>query len=797
MALQPMKTEAPCLNNVVGKLDELANRMRSKDFRFNDDDIVNIDKVIEALHELDNDKKGIQDQLETETIKASVLRHRLLFLPSQIKEEIMESVNSARQLNISSQVDLQGQLETINTNIVYLGNRQQQLEKENFSLQPEKEQIRQQHEEIISQLNQRMAEKASMQIALNETRDKVREANKDIVELEDSILQLKEDLIQERTEARQEKKRLKKAVTTTSEKTKEQKEQNLGKKRELDGLMEQLTESELKIETVRKSIRRYEGSRSRLEDQERTLQQAFSHQQKIKAEILRQHMLIVAEKEYTEKEYVQNEENFLAKMNKLKDNIEKATELNYELEIRKEALRHEVKSKEEIKLEDSQKIQEQDSILQQVKDELTEKAEAVGDMHQDIIDMEEQMELLAESHKSVIDQLSKQVEECQKALEKERKERMDIQSKKDGVQKNLEETKAEEQLFMQSVNQEIQAGKTKHVELSNEGSKLQKELKSDETAIQSLQENLKEVKQEYTQMFTDMQEKTKALETEILALETHKERNEKLLEEKGPEFEKMEVNFQERTAEYSAVKKNVVSLKNQKTDLENTIKKTKNDLQKLVEPLGNIQNDIKHKRIEALDQLKQLGKEMEEIENSIFVEGSKLKTVLQKNDEFEKNIKKWEKEIKELELQMAQNELIKVKLENQITDEKDNLVKSWLEDQKMQQIFAELDELSVKEFGQILEKTECRAHLIGDITSNLQTELAMLSTFLETLATRRPAETPRSSRKQSSRRTLTAVDAVAEANRVLGHTPRPPTSRSSKSRLQLRAPSRASISPSH
>ena len=45
---------------------------------------------------------------------------------------------------------------------------------------------------------------------------------------------------------------------------------------------------------------------------------------------------------------------------------------------------------------------------------------------------------------------------------------MEFQSKKDNVQKDLEETKAEEQMFMQSVNQEIQAGKTKHVELSNE-----------------------------------------------------------------------------------------------------------------------------------------------------------------------------------------------------------------------------------------------------------------------------------------------------------------------------------------
>ena len=51
---------------------------------------------------------------------------------------------------------------------------------------------------------------------LNETRDKLRETNYKILDIEDGILQLKEDLIQERAEARIEKKRLKKAVVSSN-----------------------------------------------------------------------------------------------------------------------------------------------------------------------------------------------------------------------------------------------------------------------------------------------------------------------------------------------------------------------------------------------------------------------------------------------------------------------------------------------------------------------------------------------------------------------------------------------------
>ena len=45
---------------------------------------------------------------------------------------------------------------------------------------PERDLIRQQHEEIIQQLNKRMAEKAAKQITLNETRDKLRETNQKV-----------------------------------------------------------------------------------------------------------------------------------------------------------------------------------------------------------------------------------------------------------------------------------------------------------------------------------------------------------------------------------------------------------------------------------------------------------------------------------------------------------------------------------------------------------------------------------------------------------------------------------------
>ncbi|GFR59407.1 myosin-2 heavy chain-like [Elysia marginata] len=228
--------------------------MRSDDFGFRNNDVSSLDRIIDAISELEVERKSMHQKLETETIKASILRHDLKMLPGIIRDEIMVAVNAARQSNADALKDLQEQLDKMNNNMTELEVRARELERENAILHPERELLKQQHEEIISQLNQKMADKATMQIALNETRDKVRQANQDIVDLEDGILQLKEDLIQERTEARHEKKRLKKAVIDTKTKTKEQKEQNVEKKKELDTNQERLMDSEGRLDSIRKEL---------------------------------------------------------------------------------------------------------------------------------------------------------------------------------------------------------------------------------------------------------------------------------------------------------------------------------------------------------------------------------------------------------------------------------------------------------------------------------------------------------------------------------------------------------------
>lgn len=83
----------------------------------------------------DGARRKMHERLETETIHASILRHKLQFLPAQIREEIKAAVLSARQSNASAQNEMQEKLEQIQKSMSDLEEHQHDLDKENAKLQ--------------------------------------------------------------------------------------------------------------------------------------------------------------------------------------------------------------------------------------------------------------------------------------------------------------------------------------------------------------------------------------------------------------------------------------------------------------------------------------------------------------------------------------------------------------------------------------------------------------------------------------------------------------------------------------
>ncbi|XP_021379653.1 shootin-1-like isoform X1 [Mizuhopecten yessoensis] len=416
------KKESTEVNAAVERLLELADRMRSEDFGFIEKDVQNIDGTIEAIQALEGERFRVHEKLETETIHASILRHKLQFLPGEIKKEIKAAVESARQSNADVLQKLQEQLDGISHNTVYLEKRQQELDKQNAVLHPQRELVKEQHEQIISQLNQRMAEKASLQITLNETRDKVRQTNQDIVDLEDGILQLKEDLIVERKEARTEKKKLKRAVTDTTEKTKDQRVLNIVKKKELDVVHEQLLESEGKLESIRRDLRKYETSKAKLEGQERALNAQHQKQLKQNGELRNKGNAIIKEDMQSQQDFEDNEKQLRKKVEKMKYESEREEEKSMRLQGLKMELHLDLEQKMKVRQVDAENVSDLNDELQAEKRALAMKAEEMGRMQAENVEMHDQIENLDESHRAVMAQLNKQIEDYREQLGKERKE---------------------------------------------------------------------------------------------------------------------------------------------------------------------------------------------------------------------------------------------------------------------------------------------------------------------------------------------------------------------------------------
>ncbi|GFO41405.1 myosin-2 heavy chain-like [Plakobranchus ocellatus] len=662
--------EIPGVNTAVERLQELGDRMRSDDFGFRGNDVSSLDKIIEAMTELEAERKDMHQQFETETIKASILRHDLKILPGLIRDEIMEAVSAARQSNVDALKELQEQLDKMNSNMTELELKARELERENAILHPERELLKQQHEEIISQLNQKMADKATMQIALNETRDKVRQANQDIVDLEDGILQLKEDLIQERTEARHEKKRLKKAVIDTKTKTKEQKEQNVEKKKELDTHQERLTDSEGRLDSIRKSIRRYEAARSKMETDEGALTTQLRNQLKYNEQLRKRGMEIINATTREQQEFESKQKKLVNKIKNYETDIVKEMDKTSRLDQRRIGLNHELKDKERIQEEDALYVQELDEQLQSVKRNLTEKAEDVGRMQTENIEMEKETEALAESHKAVLAQLNKQIEEYREQLGKEKKERLELQESKDEVGKNLDDIKMSQQQFMSAITEKIQDGKRKHVQLSNEGVSLQKEIKDDENEIETMSSNLTTVQQQYEEMFNTMQHKVENIKGDILSMESQIEERKTELTTKTPIFKDLEAFFQKRSEEYDAMKKSIVALKNKKLGLEDSIKRAKETKEGLKTPQEVLRTDLKNHRTRLMSQLKQHGVGMQDLEQEIFTAGCQLRLVMEENQRFEEACKKLQRELSDLEGQRQENEKIKLASQNDLVRQK-------------------------------------------------------------------------------------------------------------------------------
>ncbi|XP_077997710.1 uncharacterized protein LOC144450834 isoform X2 [Glandiceps talaboti] len=762
-------SEVTGVNSAIEHLHELGKRMKDisyGDYTFSDYDVGILDKIAVAVAELDNERVKTHEQLETETIHSSILRHKLFMSPEEINSEIQTAVSSARHSNAEELSRLQDQLQSLNDNIDYLEKRLKSLEKQNAVLHPERDMVRAQHEEVISQLNQRMADKATKQITLNETRDRLRETNQKIVDLETGIVILKEDMIQERADARQEKKRLKQAVHDTTKKTKKQKEANINKKKDLDILKEEVMESENNLHGIRKSIRRFETSCSRLEQQERQLTKQLAIEHTENAELKQKGNEIRKQRETMEKEYAEKKTVLLQRMEHLETEMTKAATLYDELHEKQQNLRLDIREAQEARSYDASKVKELHDQLQDMKDELLTKAEDMARMKQENDEMEKQIELLEENHEASMAMLNKQIQDYREALTKERKERFELQEKRDASLKELEDFRSAMARYMKDMNMRLADDKQKHANLTAEHAQLTKDLKTDDTKIKQLESELKQATNNFNTMEKNLTGVVTTLENDIAKMEKDLAEKTQSIEKQTPGYEELETSFEVTTDDFSSMKRNIVQLKNRKGGLQDTARRKKQEIERISRPQDQLKAKLREQRAATLQTMKDQAKDVREMEENIYHAGRKLKAVIEENNRFKMAMKKMDSECDNFEKQTLINAAIKQILQDEVDMQRGKLVEGWKEDRAMEEQFAERDKSFLDDITELRKKTDEREQKVSDITNKLQSELVLLASFLETVSNRRPPESRQSDRPSTAARPPTVFRDYLESRKL-------------------------------
>lgn len=741
-------SEVPGVTNSVQHLQELALRMKSAEFGFSEDDVASIDNLVLTIYDLERECGLAHEILETETIKASILRHKLQFLPCEIKTEIQGAVDAARQSNADELNRLQSKLASVQENTDSLTNRHAELEKDNSFLHPERDNLREQHEEIVSQLNQRLAEKASKQIMLNETRDTLRETNQKIVDLEEGILQLKEDLIQERADARMEKKRLKKIIYDTTLKHREQCEANVSQKQEMDKAHQKMLETQDTLDVVKQSARRYESSCMRLENQERNLDEKLGSQDKENNECTHKCLNLTNKLEEQEYQHQQATSEVDAKIAQLKRDTKSEQKRNSVVRKKLEELQKNFAEKTKTQERDAEKIKTKNEALQQAKQDLATNAEEAARLRQENADMEARIADLSDTHEAIVSTFQKQIDEMREILAKERKDRMDLQGERDDGQKETDQFKVDTQKFINQKNKQINQGKIRHDELTKEGTQLQKTIRHEDETLRQLKDEMQVSREDLQKYKEKRQNDIKRLEDEIETMERNCEEIKQNMVEKRPYYEQVDRLYEEEIEKYDKTKKEIVATKNKKLGLEDAVKRGHRDVEKLVRPTAQLREDLSKKRAEHLEQLRKQSEERTVVENKIYSTGCKLRTVLEENDHFFKRNAAFESEIETTEKNMEHTERTQQELRDQLTKLKVLLSQEWIKDKQMEKDFAVRDQTLVDEMGQLLDKTEHRETVIAGITSQLRDELVVLAQFLENVARRRPKQSRESKRSR-------------------------------------------------
>lgn len=729
------------MSTLVSKASNSLNELECSVNSFIDDESLKINiepalvkEIISSLVQLNDERLWLHDAVEAETIKSSVLRHKLGDFPRDIEKEVSDAVRSARHSNDETIKAYSEQLHVTEENIQLLKHKLELLSVSNVTLGPEQEEMRSQHDEIINVLNQTLMKKASMQIKLNDTRERLRDTYNRIKDFEQAFIELNEDMKLEDQEACAEEERLQKQINETSKKIAEQQDINIEKKIEVEELKVEQSSKREEVELKKETASKREIKCSQLKElSDRQTQQ-------LEEDVADNTMLVQLGESLT-KDQDTIQEDYANEKERLEQEIlslvtaKQAAQIEYN-QLQSQCIRtmNLLDEAESVCRKNKDEVEDMQKSLRSIKDNMLHQSSECVRLKKENAELEMQIERTKQEHAASCGTLKKDIEIYQTTLETERKERQLLQTERDAVGRESSNYLNEFNKFVAKTIRMIGDGKARHQQQSRRGLELQTKFKEVEKTLKKKQRELTHAKDGYMTMQKELKAKVKTVEDNIRHLENEIKTRQQQLEDEQPGFTELKELYARKTEEFDSMKKLIVELKTKKAYLSSEVQRKQTNLEDMEVPKLKMQNDLQLAREEYLKQLQRETGDMKEIENNIYNTDQEYIAVRRQNERFQSAVKFFQDDIAFMTARMETMYDGKHDIDIAIGEYKDWLELQWRKHKELDEKYHKQDVLLLDDIKKVQQVTSQRERRVGDIHERLEEQLNILTEFISKAA---------------------------------------------------------------
>jgi len=703
--------------------------------------------VVQALLDLDGERQRLHDALEAETIKASVLRHKLLNVPLETEKEIQRAVNDAREANLNEINEVQQSLKETKDTIAALKNKLNEIHDHDSVLNPKMENISFTHEDIVSDLNFLLNDKAQVQIELNDTWEEVKCTKKNIGRTEHGILQLHEDLINERDQAKVTRKDLRAEILDTKRRKEEQLSANDVAVRRIERL--KLALAEVKIENQDKRAVAYKvNARIRTLNGQLTV---ISKQHTDHIEKLLQ--IVVKGKEIGRgfaimvKEYEDRREDQEKQLKKVHKELAEASQNAAKLEKERNQLHNTLKGAKTAAGRSAASLRLLNESLKNSKQELLDQSEEAARLKRDNAELEFRIQQANEGHKLNVELLTGQIEEVRESLSYEVDQKNVCQREREKLRKKEMAWKKEYQFGMNNLTIRIHALKEQNTNFVQQITSLKKDIESGNELVIELRKQSSLDKEESIYECDELNNEIMDLDNLIINTQVKLVKLQDTLDEMKPVFVELEKEYANKQLYYEQEKKITVERKGDKQTLEDKITKLKRDIKRLQMPREKLNAQIRDSRFSSLNQIREQARENLETEQNIKLMEEKKLLMGKSNDKINEKAHHLRTDVVDIEEKIANAEKKVSQLAKKLVEEKTALISNYKKDLEMDGMYARVDLGILGDITEMHQTTEQRQERVADIRAQLEEQISNMENFIFRVAS--PAPTPKPPATQS------------------------------------------------